>query len=265
VIPLVGGKTSDDPFVVIAAAMQTIMEEMMTRSVGALVAEALSSGSSKTVSNSTGDGDDEEHEEGSDEPSTKKRRAISDNIPITTEGTPDVSFKASKMRTTLTKEDLNIAIHFQTTPDMIKRYSTNQIYAHRRTSYEKELEKEETKNSTRNKTMKRKKRVMKKVALERAKNINEKGLLLSEEIVSYMVNDNTLALIFKDTKLLDTTTIMNIREDVLPTQVKKRAKQYAEGAGVSLPPHETLRMLQFMWEEFAATDDASKWRASERV
>lgn len=248
-VPHVSGINAPDPFVILAAAMEVLMQEILTRSVGVLMAESMSTGTKQTLV------DEEEETEAKHTIPTTWEGLDGENEPV---------FKKSKMRTTLTKDDLNVAVHFTTSADMVRCYSSNRIYSHRRTSYEKELEKEEERNERRNARMKRKRRTMKTVARERALDTNQRGLLHPQEVVSYMVHDNTLALLFKDTKLLHTSNMVNIREGVLPERMKKRARHFSEGEGVSAHPRVALRTLQYMWSEFAESKDASLWMRNQR-
>jgi hypothetical protein len=229
VAPTMRGVSNKSAFVILGAAVEVVAEAIIQRAVGAMI-----SGSVRTVGDH---GEDGENGHG-----FKKSGAL-----------------------TLTKDHVNVAIHFMTNPDHVRSYSSHTVYAHRRMDYDEELERAEKENAKRAPSFRSKKVTLKHGVKQRVSETNKSGLLTSKEITSFLVHDNTLPLIFKDLKLMDTSTIVNIRQGALPTErMKRKFSSLTNGESIIQADKTMLKTLSALHDNVAEGEEAQSWFAEHR-
>jgi hypothetical protein len=228
VIPTIGALSSNGAFIELGAAVETVGEAIIHRAVGALISTSV-----KKLSKTPGPDDEESN-------------------------FFDVSFKKSGSLT-LSKDHVNLALHYMINTDQIRNYSSHQAYSHRRLDYETEMEKALEQNAKRAPSFRSKKRSLKQKVKRRVEDTNSRGLLSAKEITSYLVRDNTLPLIFRDLKLVDTSTIVDIRSDAIPERMRHEFRTLINGEGVMQSDHTALRTLGILWKEVAESSEAVAW------
>ncbi|MHA1684267.1 MAG: hypothetical protein ACTSUE_25240 [Promethearchaeota archaeon] len=230
VIPTIRGISSNKAFIALGAAVEVIGETIIHRAVGAMISASV-----------------------------KKQSLENENEE---EDDMDSFFSVSFKKTgplTLTKDDINLAIHYMINTEQIQNYSAHTVYSHRKLDYETELETSLEQNAKRASNFRSKKRALKQKVKTYVTDTNAKGLLTPQEVTSYLVHDNTLPLIFRDLKLIDTSTIVDIRSEAIPERSRREYRNLINGQGVMQSDHTTLRTMGFLWKYVAVGEDAQAW------
>ena len=166
---------------------------------------------------------------------------------------------------TLTREHVNVTLHYMTNTDQIKCYSSDPVYAHRRVDYSATLERAVEENSKRATNFRSKKVDLKRRIKERVAEKNARDLLTPSEITSFLVHDNTIPLVFRDLKLADTSTIVNIRHGALPNErMKRKYNTLVSGESIIQADKTMLKTLAVLHENISKTEEAQLWFAQNR-
>jgi len=166
---------------------------------------------------------------------------------------------------TLTKEHVNVALHYMTNTDQIRSYSSDKVYVHRKVEYEKALEKAIEENAKRAPGFRSKKIALKHKVKERVAQINERGLLTPIEVTSFLIHDNTIPLVFSGLKLMDTSTIVNIRHGALPTErMQRKYNTLVTGECIVQADKTMLKTLGVLRDNISKTEEAQLWFAHNR-
>ncbi len=227
--PTIEGVSSDTVFVALGAAVEVIGELIIHRSVGAMISASLRDHKNKDM-----DEDD----------------ALS-------------SFKKSGI-ITMTRDDVNVAIHHMVNMDHIGMYSSSNVYFHRKLEYDEELAKETAINAKRNEHFQSKRHTLKKKVSVHVKDTNQRKLLEPSEVVSFLVQDNTIPMIFRKLNLAGTLAITSMRQDTFSEKMQKKFSHALSGDSKMQPDHCTLKTLEYMWHEVAESEHAKAWHASHR-
>ena len=225
VTPTIGGISNDDAFIALGAAVEIVAETILHKSVGAMISSSLQ------------------------KPSLDVPDAI--------------AFKKTG-KLTLTKDHVNVALHYMINTDQIQGYSSHEVFSHRRLDYETELKQDLEKNSKRALNFRSKKRRVKERVKERVEDTNERGLLNAQEIISFLVHDNTLPLLFMGLNLADTKTLVDIRSGAVTDRMKRKYKTLISGDGIMQADRTMLATMNVLWKEVAEGEDAQAWYAHHR-
>lgn len=234
VTPTIGGISNNVSFIALGAAVEVIGEIIIHRAVGAMISASVK----------------------------KKFSETSATIKDTEENDLDYFFGVSFKKTgplTLTKDNVNLALHYMVNTEQIRNYSSNVVYSHRRLDYDTELEKALEQNAKRAPNFRSKKRSLKQKVKARVEDTNKNGLLNPKEITSYLVHDNTIPLIYRDFKLSNTSTVVNIHSEAIPETMCRELRTLINGKGVMQSDRTTLRTMGVLWNNIAETEIAQAW------
>ena len=221
-------------YVAVAACMEVMLSEIIHRCVGSLVSAAL-------VSPHTGGS---RARPGATEPTIRSASAIRLRIED-----HDVDLV------------LNRTVRVQEIQDMALRHP---LFHSRRREVSEEVERAlRTAEEITPKSMRPSKRKVIKDTKREVEKWNKEGLLRGEELLFLMSQANALPIIFSNFKVPGARTMPNVRVDMLPEKLQKRCLNDIQSSisGGSLDGSMTLRVLDYLSNQYISTDSGRKWAA----